>query len=449
MKAIGIDIGTTSISAMIMDTGTDAVVRSWTIANPGFQESQQPWERVQDAEAVVAAAVKLLDEVLSGASDVGVIGLTGQMHGIVYLDGEGRSLGPLITWQDGRGIQPCFDGRSVCDAVTERFGVKAYAGYGLVSHLYNLHKGIVPKGARSMATIMDYLGMALTGAKRPLLHSSNAASLGFYDLKNHAWRRDIVAAFGENGELLPEITNRYAVIGSYRGIPVSVAVGDNQASFMGSVRQGSEEILVNIGTGGQISALSGGIVDAEDIETRPFNEGSYLVVGSSLCGGRAYATLASFMSSAARAFGVADPNPYAAMAALLEAPQSPDPLRVDTRFAGTREHPDIRGSIANITTDNLTPAELVRGVLGGMADELLTLYRRMEPRLGAGRSRIIASGNGMRRNRALQQITSERFNMPLILSEQTEEAACGAAIVGLCATGERTWEEAVGWRHSK
>lgn len=446
MKAIGIDIGTTSISAVVMDAGSSAVERSWTIANPGFLAAEHPWERVQDPKAVVRAAKDLLDGILNQTPEAGVIGLTGQMHGIVYLDGEGGALGPLITWQDGRGNAPVFDGRSACEAVAERFGVKAYAGYGMISHLYNLRAGRVPEGARSVATIMDCLGAALTGAKRPTLHSSSAASLGLYDLCGHAWRRDIAAAFGEDGGLLPEIANRLIPIGSYRGIPVGIPIGDNQASFMGSVKNGGDEILVNVGTGGQISALSGVVVDGEDLETRPFNADSYLVVGSSLCGGRAYATLAGFMSAVAEAFGGAGQDVYAVMAKLLDTPASPNPIRVDTRFAGTREHPTLRGSLQNLSTENFTPAELVRGVLNGMAGELLTLYRRMEPMLGGRRSHIVASGNGMRRNRALREITSRAFSMALTLSEQTEEAACGAAIAALAAIGERTWEEAVGWR---
>lgn len=444
MKSIGIDIGTTSISAVVMDAAGDRVERAFTITNPGFLPSEQPWERIQSPDAIIASAKGLLDDILSDTPDAEAVGLTGQMHGIVYLDGEGRAVSPLMTWQDGRGSLPDERGESVCEAVARRFGIKAYPGYGLMTHLANVRMGRVPDGARTVATIMDLLGMALTGRKKPILHSSDAASLGLYDLRAHRWREDIFAALGGDCALLPETANRFEVIGSYRGIPVGIAIGDNQASFMGSVRDGDGELLVNMGTGGQISLLSDRILDAEDIETRPFNEDSYLVVGSLLCGGRAYATLARFMADCARAFGCAQPDAYAAMARLLEEAPQADPMAVDTRFAGTREHPGLRGSITNLTTDNFTPAGLTRGVLTGMAQELYSHYRTMEDALGVKRSRIIASGNGMRRNAPLQRITSELFGMPLELSRQTEEAACGAAISGLVAIGERTWEDAVG-----
>lgn len=449
MKSVGIDIGTTSISAIVMDAKGEGIERAWTIANPGFLTPEHPWERIQDPDIIVSTTRKLLDEILDSEPEVGVIGLTGQMHGIVYVDAAGRAVSPLMTWQDMRASQPGPDGTPICEAISARFPVKAYPGYGLITHLHNVSVGAVPKGARQLATIPDYFGMAITGRATPLLHSSNAASLGLYDLEAHAWRRDILSAFGEDGGILPEVANDYRAIGSYRGIPVGIAIGDNQASFLGSVRHGSEEILINMGTGGQISLLCDRVLEAEEIETRPFNGDSYLVVGPSLCGGRAYAILASFFAACGRAFGVESPDAYGAMAKLLELPREADPMVVDTTFDGTREHPARRGGISNLSTDNFTPQGLARGVLEGMARELLARYKTMERGLGVRRSHIIASGNGMRRNLALQRIAGEMFGMSLALSQNTEEAACGAATAGTVAIGLRTWEDAVGFVREK
>lgn len=445
MKSVGIDIGTTSISAVLLDENR-RMERSWTIQNPGFLASGHPWERLQDPDAIVASARRLLDEILDGAPEVGVVGLTGQMHGIVYLDGAGHAAGPLMTWQDMRASRPLPDGTSLCEAIQSRYGIKAYPGYGLMTHLYNAATGAVPAGARGLATIPDYFGMAITGNGKPVLHSSNAASLGLYDLERHEWKRDILDAFGADGAILPEVSNHYQLIGHYRDIPVGIAIGDNQASFLGSVRHSDEEILINMGTGGQISLLTDRVLEAEEIETRPFNEDGYLVVGPSLCGGRAYAILASFFRACGAAFGCGNMDPYAVMSRFLELPRETDPMKVRTTFDGTREHPEARGGISNLSTDNFTPWGLTRGVLEGMAGELLERYETMRRGLGVRRSRIIASGNGLRRNPALQRIASEMFQMDVALSENTEEAACGAAMVGVIAVGLTTWEEAVGFR---
>lgn len=447
MHSVAIDIGTTSISAVILDGESERITRSWTIPNPGFLETPYSWERIQSPDKIVSAAKNLLDSILTEEQDVGVIGLTGQMHGIVYLNREGKAVSPLMTWQDGRGNLPTAGGGSICDQIAERFNLKAYSGYGLISHLYNVSEGLVPAGAVTVATIMDYFGMTLTGAAAPLLHSSNAASLGLYDLGENEWRRDIPEAFGADPGILPEVTDSFETVGTYRDIPVCVAIGDNQASFLGSIRHADEEILVNMGTGGQISLLADRVLDAEEIETRPFNEKRYLIVGSSLCGGRAYATLAAFFSACGKAFGVPDPEPYGVMADLLSKETgSTEPLIVDTSFAGTREHPDKRGSILNIGYENFTPAALTKGVLNGMAQELLVHYETMCAGLGISRSRIIASGNGMRLNPALQRATETKFGMSLTLSTQTEEAACGAAVAGLSSIGLKSWRNIVGFR---
>ena len=446
MKSVGIDIGTTSISAVVLDNQSMRMLRAWTIPNPGFLTPAHPWERLQDPDAIVETAKGLLDEILDGNPDVGVIGLTGQMHGIVYLDGAGRAASPLMTWQDMRASRPLADGSLICEAVQARYGIKAYPGYGLMTHLYNVDAGAVPARAEGIAAIPDYFGMAIAGNSKPLLHSSNAASLGLYDIEKHAWRRDILREFGEDGGMLPEVVNRYQSIGSYRGIPVSVAIGDNQASFLGSVRHSDAEILINMGTGGQISLLCDRALAAEEIETRPFNEDGYLVVGPSLCGGRAYAILARFFRECAKAFDCQQADPYAVMSRFLEQPREGDPMVVRTTFDGTRERPELRGGVDNLSTDNFTPWGLTRGVLEGMVRELLDRYETMRRGLGVQRSRIIASGNGLRRNPALQHIAAEMFGVELALSINTEEAACGAAAAGVAAIGQADWRQAVGFR---
>lgn len=117
--------------------------------------------------------------------------------------------------------------------------------------------------------------------------------------------------------MLPEVTEKFQILGTYQGIPVCTAAGDNQSSFLGSVRNARESILVNMGTGGQVSVCSDQYFSAEDIEARPFINGSYLLVGSSLCGGRAYALLAQFFEQCARAMGAEGKDPYEVMERFL------------------------------------------------------------------------------------------------------------------------------------
>ena len=445
MNVIGLDIGTTSISAALLDAGTGEVKKTYTVANRSFLPAEHTWERIQDPEVILQTVTPLVNELLDLCPDAAVIGLTGQMHGIVYVNKEGRSVSPLYTWQDGRGNLPQADGKSLCEELTEKYGMPFYSGYGLVTHLYNLRRGLVPAEAASVCTIMDYLGMALTGRRAPLVHNSDAASFGFYDTAAGAFRRDLLGAEGVDCSILPENTASIAVLGSFRGVPVTVAIGDNQASFLGSVRHGSEEILVNMGTGGQISLITDRVITGDDIETRPFIENSYLAVGASLCGGRAYALLADFFRACAKGFGVEDCDPYAMMDKLLQSYDNPERLTVDTAFSGTRDHPERRGSIRDLTVNNFDPASLTFGVLDGIAQELYQRYQTMMDSLHLNHRRVIVSGNGMRKNPHLRKITADKFAMELQLSAYTEEASCGTALAGYTAVSDRTWQQTVGF----
>ena len=101
MRAIGIDLGTTSICGVLIDTDTGEVLRSHTENSDAFLDGGALWERLQAPEKIISLATGILEELL--CDEVVAIGVTGQMHGIVYTDSKGQAVSPLYTWQDGRG----------------------------------------------------------------------------------------------------------------------------------------------------------------------------------------------------------------------------------------------------------------------------------------------------------------------------------------------------------
>ncbi|MCC8066766.1 MAG: hypothetical protein LIO94_06665, partial [Clostridiales bacterium] len=211
-------------------------------------------------------------------------------------------------------------------------------------------------------------------------------------------------------------------------------LGDSQASFLGSVGIRKNVLLLNMGTGGQISALSDCYFEAPGIEARPFIKGKYLLTGSSLCGGRAYAILEHFFRSYMTAAGLPASSQYSVMAALAEkgrkTENQKDRMRVRTTFNGTRMEPELRGAVFNLSEDNFTPEGLVYGVLEGMARELYDMYCTMSAGTVLRAESLVASGNGLRMNPSLQEICQDMFGVKLTLSEYREEAACGAAFAG-------------------
>lgn len=104
MKALGLDLGTTSLSAVVLETDS-GVLAAKTVQNAAFLPGER-WERTQNAEEIYAAALPLVQELVCEHPEICAIGVTGQMHGIVYLDTDGRCLSPLYTWQDERQLCP-------------------------------------------------------------------------------------------------------------------------------------------------------------------------------------------------------------------------------------------------------------------------------------------------------------------------------------------------------
>ncbi len=430
--SVGIDIGTTTISAMVYDIDNKTQLEAYSIPHNSYTVSDAFSE--QSASVIMEKAEKLLYHILDIYDEVVSIGITGQMHGIVYVDNEGNAVSNLINWQDKRGDMILDSGESACQIIRDITGEGISTGYGIATHYYNMVTGNVPNNAVGFLSIMDLFTMKICSIKKPIIHTSVAASFGLFDIKNGCFMTDKLLRLGIEESFLPSVTGQSIVIGSCRGIPVSVPLGDNQASFLGSVRENTDTILVNIGTGSQISTVGDYIEPSKDTELRPFIEGKYLICGSALCGGFAYSMLEEFFRAYAISAGMKNSSQYEIMNQLaLEAyERGEEGLSVDTFFSGKRSDPHLRGSIKNIDRANFTPSALILGVLKGMCNELYELYISVPEQ----RKRIVASGGAVKKNDLLKRILSDVFNMPVYVNSAKEEAGAGAALFAAFATGK-------------
>ena len=84
-----------------------------------------------------------------------LIGVTGQQHGILYLDGRGEAVSPLYTWQDGRGGRRYRGEESYADWIRRETGCQVSPGYGLVTHFWLAQNGQIPERAAILCTICD------------------------------------------------------------------------------------------------------------------------------------------------------------------------------------------------------------------------------------------------------------------------------------------------------
>lgn len=434
LRLIGLDIGTTTISAVAVNGETGEILKAVTVPNDSVLHSGDTVRKMQDPNIIRDKVLALKDSLAAEFSPIAAIGVTGQMHGIVYLDRNGNAASPLYTWQDAAGGLP-YQGSTYAQYLSEKTGYALASGYGLVTDYVNRDLGLVSKDAVTLCTIHDYIAMCLCGRTSPLVHSSDAASLGCFDLNAGSFDQAALETLGLDPAFLPEVTSGFTVAGhTADGIPVTVAIGDNQASVLGAVK-GDGCALVNIGTGSQVSVITHSAAAFDAGEVRPLADNRFMLVGAPLCGGRSYALLRDFFRQCAALFGGDTENVYAVMNEIAAQAPSERPLKVDTRFCGTRKEPALTGSIRDISDSNFTPAALTRGFLWGMAEELYGFYEKMLPLSDMPITTLAGSGNAIRKNPVLKAYLEECFGLPLHIPAHQEEAAFGAAVFAAVASG--------------
>jgi len=454
---LGIDVGTTKIAAVIVDSTNGRTVAAASASSLGRLLSPEGWSE-WDADRAIQQAFEVAGEAIrgAGAGEIAGIGVTGQMHGTVLVGEDLAALTPFIGWQDRRGNAPLGEYPSAVAAMRalagpwegRRTGCRFATGYLGTTLFWLARSGLLPGRSATAAFLPDYLVARLRGAP-PVTDPTNAASSGLLDVVERRWDEELLGLLDLPRAVLPEVRPTGTIVGTLGskaatmlglspGVPTLNALGDNQASFFGSVGDLGGDVLINVGTGGQISAAAPAYVSPGALETRPFLGELNLLVGAGHVGGTAYALLRDFVREIGREVSgvVESENLYPLLDRLAAGvPSGADGLRCDPRFAGTRVDPGQRGSLIGLTLQNFTLGHLARALLEGVATTFRDLYREMIAAGVTPRGRLIGSGNGIRRNPLLAEILSETFGVPLVTPVHTEEAARGAALLAAVGTG--------------
>jgi sugar (pentulose or hexulose) kinase len=460
---LGIDIGTTTITALALDANTGAVVAHATTANAaeisvpadkarGYSE----WEVARMVGASCGCLRTVAEQLGNRRAGLAGLGITGQQHGGAIIDEVLKPLTPLINWQDRRSQEPMPGSRRsylhraqelVGDEAPQRTGCRLHSGFMATTLFWMKERGVLP--ARGTAClIMDYFAALLTG-QVPTTDATCAASFGVLDLRAADWdassiaalglRRSLFPPVGVSGERVGSLTATIAEItGLPAGLPIWGAIGDNQASFLGSVADRRDSVLVNVGTGGQVTAFLGDYVYDSRLETRPFPRGGYLLVCPGLCGGRTYAVLERFFHQVGiELFEIAANEVlYPTMNRLaMSVPAGADGLRCEPFFTGTPQNSELRASWSGITPENFTPAHMARALLEGMARAFRSGFNAIRPHLPAPPVRLIGAGNGLRANPLLAELVAGEFQLPVVVPYHREEAALGAALMAAIGAG--------------
>ena len=265
--AIGLDVGTTGARAVGVDEhgGVAAAATSeYPLLAPRPQWTEQDpaewWRASREVLTEVAESCR------DASHDVVGIGLTGQMHGSVFLDDAGEVIRPALLWNDQRtGAQ--------CEAITDKVGAErlveitgnpALTGFQAPKVLWLRDEE--PEQYERVAAVLlpkDYVRLRLTGERAT--DASDAAGTLFLDLRARSWSSEVLRALDVPEEWLPrvlegpdrsgEVSAGVAdELGLAARIPVAAGGGDNAAAAVGTAVTRAGLISSSIGTSGVLFA---------------------------------------------------------------------------------------------------------------------------------------------------------------------------------------------------
>ena len=414
MLLIGIDIGTTSICGILYDRDNKKTIQSYSVSNNYIDEKSA----AQSPSAIFSKVLDIINSFISFSKDSHIEGLSisSQMHGILYVDKEGNAITPFYTWQNQWGL---IAGKE--EEISNILDFNVYSGYGIVTHLQNPQ---VKKNAMYFCNIGDYVLMKLSGNKVPISDISIAASMGIWNTEKSC----MVSEYPTENYLFPKVLTIPTVIGEYDGIKLVQAIGDNQASFLGSVTEIDKSILLNYGTSGQLSLYSDDSFSFDGFEKRPLGEG-FLYVAFSLSGGDSFKLLANFFAEAMN-LGDFDGKTsiYEALDKIDISKISNEGITFSPYFQGKRGSDKIDASITGLTKLNFHPFNVFRALLEGITQELYQYYILLPPSLIMQKNILIGAGNGIKKNRNLRTVINEYYKREIVLSNEIEDSCIGSII---------------------
>lgn len=442
---IGFDFGTTSLSVVIFNTEDITIEKILNYNTDAYIHFDDDRKKEQSLDTISLFFQKAIDEIAK-ITNIEIVGysFTGQMHGIIGLNDRGEAVTNLVTWQDRSGEIQMPSGSTILQEIRTLTGVNTLVnGYGIVT-LYKWIQYDKRTDIHSFCTLPDYFARQLVGKKEKGVEitSTMAHSVGLYDLYTDQWQTSLINKIRLQNIVFPTIVGESCTIGyeksSQAKVPVFCAIGDNQASFGGSVVDKKSTILLNVGTGTQLSFLVAKseinkydkYVDGFETQIRPYDDAHYLLATSFLNGGSVYKSLFNFFKDVAQnLFGLTEIDEsllWKQMMLLGEKFElKENSLIVNPLLEGQRKDPSVGGTISNLHTANFTSGNFVAGFLKGLAEYYKTgLY----PELATSISSICGSGNGLKRNPLFCNIIQSTFGYPLQLTSYNEEAALGAVV---------------------
>ncbi len=434
---VGIDSGTQSTKALLVDGDTGEVLAS--ASSPHQLLSDLPPGHLEQHPQEWFTAMELALQEVLGADGVNpkhvrAIGVSGQQHGFVPLDVDGEVIRPAKLWCDTSTAKQC-------DEIIARVGGLArfieLTGNplppGFTASKIAWLEEIEPANYARLHTVLlphDYLNFRLTGERR--MECGDASGTALLDVRRRAWCEEVVAAIDDDlaaklpplipndepcGTLAQDLASKW---GMDKSVLVSSGGGDNMMSAIGTGNVAEGVVTVSLGTSGTIFAYSTRPVVDTDGDVAAFcdSTGAWLPLVCTM-----NVTVATELTKS-----LFDADDDWLEGAVNSISAGSDGLLLIPYFEGERT-PNVPNGTgvwfgANRTTH--TPAHFARAAMEGATLGLSVGLAKLQE-LGARRTEIRLTGGGSN-SPAWRQIAADVFGLPVVCLEQRESAAFGAAI---------------------
>ncbi|MEA3407504.1 MAG: xylulokinase [Chloroflexota bacterium] len=450
---MGIDVGTTGTKVLLIDERGDVLgsaVEGYPMYTPHPQWAEQDPEDWWDAACRAIRRVLSVPEV--DPEEIEGIGLTGQMHGMVMLDAQGKVLRPCIMWNDQRTAAQC---EWIMDAVGhDRFLEltlnRALPGFTAPKVIWTRENE--PEVYAQAAKILlpkDYLRYRLTGAYATEV--SGASGMALLNVSERAWSEEVLEKLAIPKDWMPhcvestEITGRItAKVAEQTGLPAGVPVvggaGDQAASAVGTGIVEPGLVSVTLGTSGVVFAYTE--EPSLDPEGRLHTfchavPNKWHVMGVTLSAGGSFRWFRDSLGLSEKDIAIlSDVDPYEILTAeAANAPAGCEGLLFLPYLTGERTpyaDPNARGTFFGLTLRH-DKRHMVRAVLEGVAYSLRDSIELFHD-LAIPIQQVRAVGGGAR-SVMWRQIISDIFGIELVTVNVTDSTAYGAALLAGVGTG--------------
>src|SRR5205814_3414601 len=159
----------------------------------------------------------------------GPVGLSGQMHGLVVLDAEGRVLRPAILWNDQRTAAECTEIEALVglERLIELTGNRALTGFTAPKLLWlRRHEPTTYARVAHVLLPKDYVRLRLTGGEHAI-DAADASGTLLFDVAGRRWSHEMLEALELDPAWLPRVLESPEVSGeTAAGIPVAAGAGE-------------------------------------------------------------------------------------------------------------------------------------------------------------------------------------------------------------------------------